>query len=476
MELKIKNKYNIAVTLLLISSSGLAQQNRGENLNFVIINLDDAGYGDFSHNGALGYMTPNIDDLANEGMRFTHFLVAQPVSGASRTALLTGCYPNRIGMPMAPWFNSPYGINEKEVTLAELFKEKGYRTALYGKWHLGDANKFLPLQHGFDDFYGIPFSHDMWPYHPLQERLKFPDLPLIEGNDTIAYNADPSQFTTDFTKRAVKFIKKNKRNNFFLYLAHPLPHAPLAVSDKFEGKSERGLYGDVMMEIDWSVGEVMKALRNEGLDDNTIVILTSDNGPWRNYGNHGGSTNGFREGKGTTFEGGNRVPCIIYWKDNIAPGSICNKLVANMDIYPTIADIINAPLPDHKIDGVSILPLLKGDIDANPRTSFAYYYQQNDLEAVTDGAFKLVFPHKYVSYEMNLPALDGEHGTYGRTAVDSLELYDLRIDPGESNNVINLYPDISKKLQEMAESIRYDLGDNLTGVKPTGNRPSGKVK
>lgn len=442
--------------------------------NFIVINLDDAGYGDFSYNGAYGYTTPNIDRMAAGGMRFTHFLAAQPVSGASRAGLLTGCYPNRIGFAGAPGPGSDYGIHPDEMTMGELLKQKGYNTAIFGKWHLGDAKPFLPLQNGFDAYYGLPYSNDMWPFHPQQgEVFNFPDLPTYEGNDVIGYNTDQSRFTTDYTARTVDFIKKNRQKPFFIYLAHSMPHAPLAVSDKFKGKSEQGLYGDVLMEIDWSVGEVLKTLRELGLEENTLVVLTSDNGPWINYGNHAGSAGGLREAKGTTFDGGNRIPCLMYWKGTIEAGSTCNKLASNIDLFPTLAEISGAPLPSRKIDGVSLTPLLKGEKEANPRESFVYYYNRNDLEAVTDGRFKLAFPHRYVTYGAYAPGNDGQPGKLTGIELTKAELYDLRRDPGERYDVISHYPEEAAKLMKTANRMREELGDNLTRIKGKERREAG---
>ncbi|MDL2215171.1 sulfatase [Dysgonomonas sp. OttesenSCG-928-M03] len=442
--------------------------------NIVLINLDDVGYGDFSFNGAYGYTTPNIDQMAAEGMRFSHFLVGQPISGASRAGLLTGCYPNRVGFSGAPGPNSPYGIHSDEMTMGELLKQKGYSTAIYGKWHLGDAKQFLPLQNGFDEYYGLPYSNDMWPYHPQQgEVFNFPDLPTIDGNTIIGYNTDQTKFTTDYTEHTVNFIKKNKNKPFFVYLAHSMPHVPLAVSDKFKGKSQQGLYGDVMMEIDWSVGEVLKTLRELGLEENTLIVLTSDNGPWTNYGNHAGSAGGLREAKATTFDGGNRVPCVMYWKGKIVAGTTCNKLASNIDLFPTFAEIAHAPLPKKKIDGVSLVPLIKGEKDANPRESFVYYFRQNDLEAVTDGMFKLVFPHQYVTYGAYVPGNDGQPGKLINNDVRKCELYDLRRDPGERYDVLAQYPEVAIKLMKIADTMREDLGDNLTRKKGTGRRVHG---
>lgn len=442
--------------------------------NFIIINLDDVGYGDFSCNGAYGYTTPNIDRMAAQGVRFTHFLAAQPISGASRAALLTGCYPNRIGFSGAPGPASPYGINQEEMTMAELLKQKGYHTAIFGKWHLGDAEQFLPLQNGFDEYYGLPYSNDMWPYHPQQKTIfNFPDLPTIEGNKIIGYNTDQTRFTTDYTTRAVSFITRNRKSPFFLYLAHSMPHVPLAVSDKFKGKSEQGLFGDVMMEIDWSIGEVLRAVREQGLEENTLIVLTSDNGPWINYGNHAGSTGGLREAKASTFDGGNRVPCIVYWKGKTLPATTCNRLTSNIDLFPTLAEISGAPLPANRIDGVSILPLIKGDKDACPRESFVYYFRKNDLEAVTDGRYKLIFPHEHVTYESFVPGNDGQPGRLTNRKITECELYDLRRDPGERYNVISQHPEVVLRLKKIADEKREDLGDNLTGKTGLNHRDPG---
>jgi arylsulfatase len=255
-----------------------------------------------------------------------------------------------------------------------------------------------------------------------------------------------------------------------------MPHVPLAVSDKFKGKSQQGLWGDVMMEIDWSVGEVLKTLRELGLEENTLVILTSDNGPWISYGNHAGSTGGLREAKATTFDGGNRIPCLMYWKGKILPGSTCNKLASNIDIFPTLAELSNAPLPQRKIDGVSIVSLIKGEKDANPRKSFVYYYNKNDLEAVTDGMFKLVFPHRYTTYGAYVSGNDGQPGKLEKIDLRKAELYDLRRDPGERYDVISQYPEIASELMKVADRMREELGDDLTRKQGKERRKPGLTK
>jgi arylsulfatase A-like enzyme len=444
-------------------------------VNFVVILLDDMGFGDLTITGASGYSTPNLDKMASEGVYFSHYVSPQAVCSASRAGLLTGCYPNRIGFNGALDHTSKTGISSEEETIAQLLKKKGYTTGAFGKWHVGSQTEFLPTHRGFDEFLGIPYSHDMSPNHPTSKNY-YPSLPLIEGDKTIATNPDISQFTTQFTEKTVDFIKRNQKKPFFVYLAHPLPHVPLAVSDKFKGKSKQGMYGDVMMEIDWSVGQILKTLSQCGLDKNTLVIFTSDNGPWLNYGNHAGSAGGLRQGKGTSYEGGQRVPCFMRWKGVIEGGTVCNKLISGLDLLPTIAAIAKAPLPEKPIDGVSMLPILKGDKDANPRSSFYYYYRKNSLEAVTDGSWKLVFKHPGRNYEGFAPGKDGVPGPVNENFMFDGGLYDLRRDPGERYNVINENPAVVAKLEKMAQDAREDLGDDITGDKGKNRREPGRSK
>ena len=449
-----------------------------ESTNFIVIFLDDMGYGDLTVTGATGYHTPNIDRLCSEGMRFTNFYAAQAVSSASRAGLLTGCYPNRIGFSGALDHSARVGIAQSEETIADVLKKKNYACGAFGKWHLGHYPQFLPTHHGFDEYYGLPYSNDMWPYHP-QNGSYYPDLPLFEGDRVVNPGVTPddqTQLTTQYTERAVHFIEKNKNKPFFVYLAHSMPHVPLYVSDKFKGKSAQGLYGDVMMEIDWSVGEILKTLEKFGLDKNTLIVFTSDNGPWLNYGNHAGSTGGLREGKGTAFEGGQRVPCIMRWPEKIPAGTICNQLASTIDLLPTFAFISGAPLPGLRIDGVTIISLMTDpEAGSSPRKYFLYYYRQNDLDAVRNDRFKLVFPHTGRTYEGFLPGNDGLPGPVNERQSFGLALYDMRRDPGERYDVKEQYPDVVTELTKIADEARKDLGDDLTGEKGTGRRPIGRI-
>lgn len=462
-----------------------AQQKDGKP-NVVVIFVDDMGYGDLTAYGATQYQTPNLDRLAKEGMRFTHFYAAQAICSASRAGLLTGCYPNRIGFSGALGPKAETGLDPDETTIAELLKSAGYRTAAIGKWHLGHHQIFLPLQQGFDEYLGLPYSNDMVPFYydgtrnipaAYERKKSFPELPLIQGNERIRELRtlrDQDELTTLYTETAVDFIKRNRNHPFFLYLAHSMPHVPLAVSDKFRGKSEQGLYGDVMMELDWSVGEIIKALKAQGVAEQTLVVFTSDNGPWMNFGDHAGSTGGLREGKATSFEGGQRVPCIMYWPNVIPAGTICEKLASTIDILPTLADISGSELPKRKIDGVNLLPLLRHEVAANPRDHFYYYFGQNNLEAVRQGRWKLVFQHRYRSYEDVLPGQNGLPGEYTQKKT-AQALYDLRRDPGERYDVSARHPDVVEMLSQLADQAREDLGDDLTGNPGKNRRPIGNL-
>ena len=460
----------------LVSGSGVSQRPESRP-NVVIIFADDMGYGDLSCYGATQYRTPNIDHLANQGIRFTDFLVPSAVCTASRAGLLTGCYPNRVGLSGALNPHAKKGLKPEEETIAEVLKKADYKTIAIGKWHLGHLEEFLPTNQGFDEYLGIPYSNDMWPFtydnvratnETHARKASFPELPLIHNTTKVMEFKsieDQAQISTIYTQKAVEFIKGNKENPFFLYLAHSMPHVPLAVSGKFRNKSDQGLYGDVMMEIDWSVGEVVKTLKECGLYENTLVIFTSDNGPWFNFGNHAGSAGGLREGKGTSWEGGNRVPCIMVWPRVIPKGEICNQLSSTIDILPTVSAIVNVPLEGRKIDGVNIYPLLTGDVSVSPRENFLYYYRDNNLEAVRWQNWKLVFPHPGRTYEGFAPGKDGMPGQTNENFLFEGGLFDLRRDPGERYDVKESYPEIVEILNNIANEARTDLGDDLQGIK-----------
>lgn len=466
----------LSLLLILAASASVVAAERPPNV--IVVFTDDQGYADIGCFGAQGYTTPNLDRMAREGRRFTDFHVAQAVCTASRAALLTGCYPNRIGLQGALGPGARVGLASSEVTLAELCKQRGYATAIYGKWHLGNRPEFLPVRHGFDEYYGVPYSTDMWPLHPEAKKGTYPPLPVIEGDQVVKVGLtgeDQEQLTTQYAERAVRFIEKNKESPFFLYVAPNLPHVPLYVSEKFRGKSQKGMYGDVIMEIDWAVGEILSALQRNGLDEKTLVIFTSDNGPWLSYGEHAGSAGHLREGKGTVFEGGHRVPFIARWPGIIPANSECNEPAMTIDLFPTIARLIDTKLPEHKIDGRDIWPLLAGKKEAkSPHEAYLFYYDNNQLQALRSGNWKLIFPHTSRSMQGQPTAKDGIPSKYKPLQVE-LSLYDLSKDPGETTNLIQKHPEIVARLTALAEKAREDLGDSRTKQAGSGRREPGRV-
>jgi arylsulfatase A-like enzyme len=440
--------------------------------NFVIIYCDDLGYADVGCFGAKTYTTPNIDRLARQGMRLTDFHTAAAVCSASRAALLTGCYPQRVGIFGALGPGAKVGIHADEVLLPELLKQRGYATAIFGKWHLGDAPQFLPTRHGFDRYFGLPYSNDMWPNHPTNKN--FPPLPLIDGEKVVELMPDQTQLTTWYTQQAVKFIAESKDKPFLLYVPHSMPHVPLFVSDKFKNKSGVGLFGDVIQEIDWSMGEILAALAEHGLTERTLVLFSSDNGPWLSYGNHAGSAGPLREGKGTTWEGSQRVPCIACWLGKIPAASQCRELTSTLDILPTLARLAGGQEPqDRIIDGRDIWPLLSGRVEKFPEPPTFYYYWDYGLDAVRQGPWKLVFPHKYRSLT-GTPGRDGRPGGYSEASTD-LALYNLDADVGETRNVAAENPQIVEQLQKLAELAREDLGDAHQNRPGKNRRPPGRL-
>lgn len=445
----------------------------GRPPNIVLILADDLGYGDLGCYGARDIPTPNLDRMAATGLRFTSFCVAQPVCSSSRAAILTGCYPNRIGILGALGPRSVTGLSGAELTIAGLLKARGYATAIFGKWHLGDPPVFSPLRHGFDHWFGLPYSNDMWPRHP-QTPKAYPELPLFENERVIELNPDQHLLTRRYTEHAIAFIEAHRQQPFFAYVAHSMPHVPLHVGPGFQGTSRRGAYGDVIHELDDSVGRILKTLKRLDLERNTIVIFLSDNGPWLSYGNHGGSSGGLREGKGTVFEGGVRVPCIIRWPGKVTGGRTTSALATAMDLMPTLAHLAGASLPEGRvIDGVDLGPLLvnPGKHTQVPRETF-FYYWLGELHAVRHGRWKLHLPHPYIQ-----PNPAGNDGAPGRMISMNISnaLFDLESDPAESRDQASAHPEVVAELTALAQSARADLGDTLTKVPGAGKRPAGRL-
>ncbi|MDQ3624663.1 MAG: sulfatase [Verrucomicrobiota bacterium] len=460
--------------------------------NVILIVADDMGYADMGTQGARGFQTPHLDRMAAEGTRFTQFYVAQAVCTASRAALLTGAYPNRIGMHGAYNHTSRDGVHEDEWLLPEMFKARGYATAGMGKWHLGTRLKFHPLRHGFDEWLGIPYSNDNTKYHPSL-AAEMPPLPFYDGEKVIELDSDQSLFTRRCTERAVQFIERNAARPFFLYLPHIMPHVPIFASEKFKGRSAAGLYGDVMEELDWSVGEVLATLKRLDLDQRTLVIFISDNGPFLSYGEHAGSAAPLREGKLTTFEGGVRVPCLVRWPDTVPAGRVCADPFMGIDWLPTLTELVGGKAPTRPIDGLSARALILGEAGARPPHDALFFYSGTALQAVRSGPWKLHFPHPYITVAGE-PGRGGKPSNWGKLAPTSitqsgvegiatrhgyrieqieLSLFNLDTDPGEQHDVAAAHPEVVDRLRAAAESIRRDLGDSLQNVKGAGVRQPG---
>jgi arylsulfatase A len=404
--------------------------------NIIYIFADDLGYGDLSCFGATDIKTSNIDRIASEGIRFTEFYSAAPVCSPSRAALLTGRLPQRMGINEVFFPESFTGMPQSEITIAEMLKEKNYATGIVGKWHLGHQYKYLPLQQGFDSYFGIPYSNDM-------ESVVY-----MRDNEVEEYNVDQKYITRRYTEEALKFIDQNKDNPFFLYVAHNMPHVPIYASEDFIGTSERGLYGDVVQELDWSVGQILERLEQLNLLENTLVIFSSDNGPWLVMEDMGGSAGILREGKQYTFEGGMRVPTVAMWKNKIPAGIIYNNIACQMDWLPTFAEIAGINLPeDLMIDGKDISQVL---FNRGKREDSTYmYFDGADLQCYRKGNWKIKKPY------------EGYEGSSWKKAVKAHDtlLIDLKGDPGEKNNLFEEYPEKTRNLFKEMNNKYTELGE-----------------
>jgi len=430
--------------------------------NFIIIFCDDLGYGDLGCFGSKKHRTPNIDRMADEGMRFTSFYVTSGVCTPSRSSLMTGCYPRRINMHESgkrEWVLFPVakkGLNPNEITIAEVLKSRGYATACVGKWHLGDQPQFLPTRQGFDYYYGIPYSNDMG----AKQRKINPPLPLLQNEKVIEAPANQNTLTKRYTEQVIKFITANKDQPFFVYLPHTMPHNPVHSSDNFRGKSANNGYGDCVEEIDFSTGRILETLKKLDIDDRTLVVFTSDNGAASRWGGSNLPLSGF---KGSTMEGGMREPAVMRWPGKIPAGKTCDELASTLDLMPTLAQLAGTKAPpDRIIDGKTIWPLMAGKQGSKSPHKAFYYYKIDQLQAVRSGKWKLHLPYQIKKRNQQKAASNAP-----------LKLYDLETDIAETNNVADRHPDVVKHLFALAEKARRDLGD--VDREGTGQRPAGLV-
>ena len=463
--------------------------------NVVLIVADDLGYGDVGCFGATKCQTPHLDKMAAEGLRLTSFYVAQAVCSASRAALMTGCYSNRVGMAGALNHTSPEGLHADEWLLPEMLKERGYATGDFGKWHLGTRPQFHPMRNGFDEFMGLPYSNDNSKFHPSLAPV-MPPLPFYDGETISETDPDQSQFTRRITERSVAFIKKHKDRPFFLYVPHVMPHVPIFASEKFIGRTGQGLYSDVVAELDASVGEILAALKTNGVDERTLVIFFSDNGPFLSYGTHAGSGGKLREGKLTSFDGGVRVPCIVRWPGRVPAASQSDEPVMATDLLPSLTELVSGKKPDRKIDGLSILPILFGKNGATSPHEALFFYAGEELQAMRMGQWKLHFAHPYLTV-LNETRTDGKPAGYGTLKPKSItqsgiegiasrhgygvghikeSLFDLSSDPGETQDVAARHPEEVNRMKALAEVARRELGDSLTKALGSEVRPAGRAK
>jgi len=438
--------------------------------NVILILADDQGWVDLGSYGSDDLLTPHLDELATNGLRFTDFYSVAASCSPSRAAFLTGMYPQRIGIPNVLMPQSKRGLHPQERTLAEMLKELGYATAIFGKWHLGHDSLHLPLSHGFDEYFGIPYSNDMTPdaiKNPNPFARQHPPVPLVDGFSTMELEPDQSLLTKRYTQRAIAFIESNRDSPFFLYMPHTFPHVPLFVSDAFKDQSGAGLYGDVIMEMDWSVGQIIATLDHLQLTRNTLVIFSSDNGPWLIKGDHSGRAGPLREGKGTTFEGGHRVPMIMSWPGVITP-RVTSAVSSSMDIMPTIAEIIQAPMGFFPFDGQSLVDVINGE--PSPHDAL-FFYHVHELQAVRSGPWKLHVPHRYRTMDGASLSTPTFQGAYRQDSIP-LSLFHLESDPGESTNLASTHPDIVIQLMGYLAEMREDLGDALSDTEGRNRRPS----
>lgn len=442
-----------------LASLGLPQVAQAASTpNIVLIFLDDSGWADFKPFGHPNYPTPNVERLASEGCRFNNFYVPQAVCSASRSALLSGCYPGRTKV-FGAHGPGARGLDPGFATIGQVLKAKDYRTAVFGKWHIGDQPETRPPARGFDESCGLMYSNDMWEFHP-ESPNSYSQHPLQfweNGRVKIPRVTPEHQpmLTTWYTEHAVDFIQRSKANPFFLYVPHSMPHVPLFRSEKFKGKSGAGVYGDVMMEIDWSVGEITKALRQSGVEDNTLLVFSSDNGPWTSYGNHAGATP-FREAKGTGFDGGTRSACIMRYPGRIKPGSASVRTLNSIDLLPTFAGLAGAPLPKNPIDGRNVWDLIADKPGArNPHDCYAFCTGTNFEGVISgDGHWKLHVPHTYRT--LVEVGNDGKPGRFRQASIE-LSLFDMEKDPFETVNVIEQYPEVAARLKKFAEQHRQEF-------------------